>query len=153
MYLGRKLLEQTNRSTEVVCRSFVKIKWLTYTSHTLANGIKVRMTPNEDYHNITDVDELISITPKYLQSFVHSFIKMDIRNITDCMLNYTCVSNFFYDKVRLDSKMSVIVNEAKVFDVSLDATVRALGDGIEGNDSLSAHEIVTKTSLCRKFLL
>ena len=119
MYLGRKLLEQTNRSTEDVCRSFVKIKWLTYTSHTLANGIKVRMTPNEDYHNITNVDELISITPKYLQSFVHSFIKMDIRNITNCMLNYTCVRNFFYDKVRLDSKMSVIVNEAKVFDVSM----------------------------------
>ena len=77
------------------------------------------MTPNEDYHNITNVGELISITPKYLQSFVHSFVKMDIRNITDCMLNYTCVRNFFYDKVRLDSKMSVIVNEAKVFDVSM----------------------------------
>ena len=77
------------------------------------------MTPNEDYHNITNVDELISITPKYLQSFVHSFINMDIRNITDCMRNLTCFVKFFNDKVRLDSKISVTVNEAKVFDVSM----------------------------------
>ena len=106
------------REGQVVCRSFVKMKLLTYTSHTLANGTEVRMTPNEDYHNITNFDELISITPEYLQSFIHSFINMDIPNISACMFNVTCIGNFFYDKVRLDSKVSVIVNEVKVLDVS-----------------------------------
>ena len=72
------------QSEEVRLSVGLSSKLLTYTSHSLANGIKVRMTSNEDYHTITNVDELISITPKYLQSFIN----MDVRNITACMYAY-----------------------------------------------------------------